>query len=312
MRHSLSVAICVIVSLVLLAVGTRYLRDIWIFATFHSVQIHLAALCLAAGLAAFLLHRNSIAPVLAIIALVFLAHGLWMAREFRHSIAPSDRHAPTLRLMSFNIMMSNGENAPAIVEAILASGADVVNIMESEPLIDHLEALSGTYPYRLGCGAGTQHCDLMMLSKLPLHAVGIHSLSDIFAERLMLARLDFAGQDIHIAAIHATKPYFDNFHRLEMIRAARLLAALDGPLILAGDFNASTLAPDMRMLLRRTGLASAGREPATWPVRAGLLGVAIDHVYARPPLAITTLDRPPDALGSNHYGLMAEIAVPDR
>ena len=312
MKHSLSLAICVIVSLVLLAVGTRYLREVWIFSTLHSLQLHLALACAAASLLAWLLWRSPVAPGLLIISLLLFAHALWMGREFHYPVALADRDAPAIRILSFNILMSNEDNAQVITETILSSGADLVNIMESEPLLDHLSALSSVYPYRLGCGIRTVRCDLMILSKRPLRSAGIYSLSEIFEERLMVAQVDFAGRDIHIAAIHATKPYFDNFHRYEMINAARILAAIDGPLILTGDFNASTLAPDMRMFLRRTGLATTGWEPSTWPVRAGRLGVAIDHVYARPPLAIRTLDRLPDALGSNHYGLKAQIIVPDR
>jgi endonuclease/exonuclease/phosphatase (EEP) superfamily protein YafD len=35
--------------------------------------------------------------------------------------------------------------------------------------------------------------------------------------------------------------------------------------------------------------------------------VPIDHVYVRAPLKIKTLTRMPDALGSNHDGLVADI-----
>src|SRR3546814_20733787 len=102
--------------------------------------------------------------------------------------------------------MSNEKNAQAITDAILSSGADLVNVMESEPLLGHLAALSSVYPYRLGCGVGTVQCDLMILSKRPLRSAGIYSLSELFEERLLVVQVDFAGRDIHIAAIHATKP----------------------------------------------------------------------------------------------------------
>jgi endonuclease/exonuclease/phosphatase (EEP) superfamily protein YafD len=65
----------------------------------------------------------------------------------------------------------------------------------------------------------------------------------------------------------------------------------------------------MRRFLSNTDLASAGFEPATWPIRAGVFGLPIDHVYARAPLKIKSLTRIADALGSNHYGLIAEIAI---
>ncbi|MNT99439.1 hypothetical protein D3C72_2422850 [compost metagenome] len=65
----------------------------------------------------------------------------------------------------------------------------------------------------------------------------------------------------------------------------------------------------MRRFLRVTQLRTSEWEPATWPIRAGRFGVPIDHVYVRPPLKIRSLRRLADAYGSNHYGLLAEIAM---
>jgi endonuclease/exonuclease/phosphatase (EEP) superfamily protein YafD len=41
------------------------------------------------------------------------------------------------------------------------------------------------------------------------------------------------------------------------------------------------------------------------------IGVAIDHVFVRDPLRIRTLERAPDALGSNHFGLIADVLWQD-
>ncbi len=311
MREFLSVAICVIVSLVLLAVGTRYVSGIWVFATVHSLQLHLAIASSLALLVALILRRSLLPAGLLIIALVFLAHAIWMSREFADGDASTDTGTPILKLLSFNILMANYEGAEAVRDLILSSGADVVNIMEAEPLQAHLKELSKVYPYRIGCGELTDNCDLMMLSTRPLMDRTIASLSDVFGERMMVAMVQVDGQKLHIAAIHTTKPYFDDFQSHELGNAAQLLNGIEGPVILSGDFNASSISPRMRTFLRSTGLRTAAWEPATWPTRAGWTGVAIDHVFARPPLVIRSLQRLPDALGSNHYGLVAEIAVPE-
>ncbi|MCF6367405.1 endonuclease/exonuclease/phosphatase family protein [Rhizobium halophilum] len=308
MRNFLSVAICVIVSLVLLAIATRYVSSVWIFGTIHNLQLHLSIASAAALLLALLLQRGLLTVGLLLAALALILHALWMARDMSQ-VAPSvDASQPTLRLMSFNILMTNSGNAEAIRDLILSSDADVVNIMEAEPLMPHLEAFSAVYPHRMGCGEMTDHCDLMILSKLPLTHRTVVSLSHIFEERMMVARVTFNGAPLHVAAIHTTKPYFDNFQFYELRNAAELLNGLNDPIILSGDFNASSLAPNMRWFLRATGLRKTPNEPATWPVRAGWAGVAIDHVFVRPPLIVSRLERLPDALGSNHYGLLAEIA----
>ena len=310
MKDFLSAAICVIVSLVLLSLGTRYVSSVWVFATIHNLQLHLAIASSFALLVALILRRGVLPAGLLIIALVFLAHAIWMSREFAGGDATPDSETPTLRLLSFNILMTNYQGGEAIRDLILSSGADVVNVMEAEPLQAHLPALAKLYPYRIGCGELTDNCDLMMLSTRPLKGRAIASLSDIFGERMMTATIDVDGQELHLAAIHTTKPYFDSFQAFELRNAAQLLNKLDGPIIVSGDFNASSISPGMRTFLRSTGLRTAASEPATWPVRAHWAGVAIDHVFVRPPLAIKSLERLPDALGSNHYGLLAEIAVP--
>jgi endonuclease/exonuclease/phosphatase (EEP) superfamily protein YafD len=309
MRDFLSVAICVIVSLALFAIGIRYASGFWLFSTVHSLQIHLSIACILALLFAFVLSRRILPLGLISVSVLFLGHGLWMTWDLAQTGVPKSDDQPTFRLMSINVLMDNFENTETIRDAILQSGADVVNVMEAAPLRSELAWLSEVYPHRIGCGTMTEECDLMMLSKTPLYGSMIVTLSNVFEERMMLARVSFGDNPIHVAAIHTTKPYFDAFQSVELTRAARVLTRVKGPLLLSGDFNASSLAPNVRQFLRRTGLRTAGWEPPTWPDWAGWLGVPIDHVYVREPLQIRSLQRLPDPMGSNHYGLMADIVI---
>lgn len=310
MRQTLSVAICVIVSLVMGAIATRYVHPHWILATLHSLQLHAALACLAAMLLAVALYRHPLVYGLFACAVILTAHTVYMAQDLGVAVAEADAGAPTFRLMSFNILSDNYENGEAIASAIIASGADVVNVMEAAPLYNQLQRLTETYPYRLGCGViVVDDCDQLMLSKVPLQNGSVRTLSDIFENRFILAQVTLAGRTINIGGIHTTKPYFDNFHTMELIRAALAITDTDGPLILSGDFNASSLAPNMRAFLTWTGLHPAAWEPATWPIRAGAFGVPIDHIFVRAPLKIKSIERLPDAIGSNHFGLMAEIAI---
>jgi endonuclease/exonuclease/phosphatase (EEP) superfamily protein YafD len=309
MRQALSVAICVIVSLVLAAIGTRYVHPHWILATLYSLQLHAAALCVLAMILALAVKRHLFVWLLFAASLLFTGHAVLMGTEFAATATAEEARAPTFRLLSFNILNDNYENAGDIVRAVSGSGADLVNIMEAAPLRVHLDELAKTYPYRVGCGVIIPLCDQLMLSKTPIETPIVRSLSDIFPSRFILAKVTVAGRTINLVGIHTTKPYFDNFHSQELIRAALAISEAEGPLLLSGDFNASSLAPNMRRFLRLTGLKTVEWEPATWPIRAGVFGVPIDHVYARPPLKIKSLTRLADAHGSNHYGLMAEIAI---
>jgi endonuclease/exonuclease/phosphatase (EEP) superfamily protein YafD len=308
-RQILSVAICVIVSLVLAAIATRYVHPHWALAALHSLQLHFSLACAVAMLVAILLHRNIPAYLLLIAALALAGHALWMGRQLAAQVTAEDGNAPGFRLLSFNILSNNYGNGEAIARMIAASGADIVNVMESEPLRAHLPLLASTYPYQIGCGVQVMDCDQLMLSKTPLDNGVIRSLGPIFDNRFILADTMIGGRRVHVAGIHTTKPYFDNFQTMELLRAALALTDTDGPLILSGDFNASSLAPNIRQFLRWTDLHTASWEPATWPIELGAFGLPIDHVYVRGPLKFRSLNRLPEAYGSNHAGLMADIAI---
>jgi len=309
MRQTLSVAICVIVSLVLGAIGTRYVHPHWFFATLHSLQLHATVVCVVAMLLALALKRHFLVWLLFSASVLFTGHTVLMGFDFINRPTEAEANAPTFRLLSFNILNDNFENSDAIAKTILSSGADLVNVMEAAPIRAHLDELARVYPYRVGCGVLIPFCDQLMLSKTPIETPAVKSLSDIFPSRFILAKVTVAGRTINFAGIHTTKPYFDNFHSLELGRAALAITETNGPLLLSGDFNASSLAPNMRRFLSLTQLKTGGWEPATWPIRARRFGVPIDHIYARAPLKIKSVTQLPDALGSNHYGLIAEIAI---
>lgn len=308
LRQILSVAICVIVSLVLLAIATRYFHPHWSLAILHSLQLHAAVGCIVALLLAFFLHRSRIVALLLVAAVALAAHAVAMNMQSTAMAGPDDADAPGFRLLSFNILMSNDANGQAIAEMIAASGADVVNIMEAGPLQPHLGELMRTYPYRIGCGVQVAYCDQLMLSKTPLHGT-VRSLSPLFADRFILAETEIKGHKVNVAGIHTSKPYFDTFQTAELVKATLAITATTGPLVLSGDFNASSLQPNIRAFLSWSGLEKASWEPPTWPVELGALGLPIDHVFVHAPLKIRSIENLLSAYGSNHAGLIADIAI---
>jgi endonuclease/exonuclease/phosphatase (EEP) superfamily protein YafD len=192
---------------------------------------------------------------------------------------------------------------------VIASGADVVSILEAEPLLSELPRLLKIYPYYIGCGVGMEQCDTLVLSKRPLIEPRIRNLGLLWRNRLTISTIDFDGQKINFLAAHLTKPYYDEFHGLEIEDLAEIIPSLSGPLVLAGDFNTSILAPDVQYLMRSQGLGTVSLEPATWPIRAGAFGIPIDHIFTRAPLRLKSVRRIENSFGSNHFGLMAEFVV---
>lgn len=300
-----------LISFGLLVVSLRYVTDFWLLAFFFSLQPQLGVVAALGALACLALHRSAFGYALLVVSLLLCGHAFWMQREF---LPPSDVEAPAdatrFRLLSFNILGNNFANVGRIIDMVNASGADVAYLFESGPLLHHLSDLEEVYPYRIGCGVEIETCDLMILSKYPIEAPRVVSLSDIRANRFAVATIRIAGRPIEFAAIHLTKPYFDDYHTTELRRAGAILRKRGGTLIIGGDFNSDTIAPDMQRFLRRSDLQTAGAEPATWPVEAGIFGIPIDHIYTSKAIIPLSLTRLEDDYGSNHYGLVADLTIP--
>jgi len=310
MKQRLACAVGVVVFLTLAAISTRYFYPHWLFSVLYSLQLHVTAACVLATIIGLVAKRDSILWVLLVVSLVLTAHAIVMTTEYSLPPDAAEGHAPTIRLLSINALNTNFDSGETITRMIIASSADLVNVMEAPPLQRHLDELTKVYPYRIGCGVMTKDCDQLMLSKIPIETPQLLSLSKIFDQRFVVVKIRIAGQTIDFAGIHTTKPYFDDFHGLELNNAAGVIRTqMTGPLLLSGDFNASSLAPDMRNFLKATGLRTAVWEPATWPIEARIFGLPVDHIYARPPLKIISVTRLPEAYGSNHYGLIADIAI---
>jgi endonuclease/exonuclease/phosphatase (EEP) superfamily protein YafD len=308
---NLAIVVGTLAALLLAALSARYVTGFWLFFTFASFQIQGAMLAFTLSLLAFALLRHWLPLALMIVSVAIGVHGYVMLGEFRQARPLDPNGTPTLTLLSINIMGNNMANGARIADYIVGSGADVVFIQESAPIGPDIPRIRAIYPYRLGCGAKTITCDQSLWSKRPLVAGDVITASPIYRDRLMIASIDFDGIKINFANVHLTKPYFDNFHEIELAKISQALEKVEGPLVLAGDFNASILVPDVRRFLKKNQLMTAESEPNTWPIEGNALGMAIDHIFVRDPLRIKRLERTPDPLGSNHYGLMAEILWQD-
>ncbi len=310
MRDRLSCVACVLLAIALLLVSLRYVTDFWLLAFFFSLQPHIGAACVIGSLLCLAIRRSAVGYGLLFWSLLITGHAFWMKLEFLPPAGTTvSQNATHFRLLSFNVLGDNYVNADRIAETIRMSGADVAYVMEAGPLGDRLDRLQDVYPYHIGCGVMVEFCDLLILSKHPIEAPQFYSLSELRANRFAIAGIRIGGQLIQFSAIHLTKPYFDDYHTLELIWAGAYLRQRPGPKILGGDFNSDTIAPDMQDFLRNYRMHTAGFEPATWPVEAGIFGVPIDHIYMSREIKAVRLQRLPESEGSNHFGLIADLAI---
>lgn len=215
---------------------------------------------------------------------------------------------PLLRILSFNLLQSNVSNGREIATFIETSGADVVLIMEAGPIKPFFAEIAKTYPYRTQC-TRPGVCDVFLFSKTPLIDPQVSSMSRIWENRLIVAGTLIGGQQVTIVGAHMTKPYFDAFAEDEALVMGSAISRHEGPLVLAGDFNAAPWSFNIDRLARAQKLIPPPFYPATWPIRLGPFGVPIDNMWTRGPLYISSIEALEDSLGSNHRGLMAELAL---
>lgn len=277
-----------------------------------NLRVHLSALLVAVALLLAVVGAR-------IRGLVLLAVAVFVLALVYRDLLPSSRGMmmakPDLRVIAFNMLGSNMQNGPAIADYLTKSDADLVLLNESSPVVPFLEALEAHYPFQLGCGGeGEGRCgDVLMLSRLELKGARITRLTGASGHQTVVAQVDIASRSLNLVATHLLRPYFGDQQVGEFRGLRRLLDGLEGTTLVAGDFNAAAWFGPFTDLLDATGLKRAAFEPGTWPVELGDLGAPIDHVLVAGDAAFTAISAMPDHFGSNHRGLVAEIALtPER
>lgn len=132
----------------------------------------------------------------------------------------------------------------------------------------------------------------------------------------VLAPVSSGGEGITLLGAHTRPPAPGGSAgwRAELLRLADAAAAVDGPLLVVGDLNASTGHPVLRDLLRETDLRDAHEAAGsgwvrTWPAE-GLLPafVQIDHVLVREAAVVDA--GAVGVAGSDHAAVWTRLRLP--
>ncbi|WP_052715779.1 endonuclease/exonuclease/phosphatase family protein [Devosia chinhatensis] len=273
----------------------------------QTLRFHLLAAGLGLAVLAILFGARWRGLIVLLIVLASGAHGALFVREFYERRTPvAEAPAAQFRFLSFNVLNGNRQ-AAQLVDAVIADPPDVMLVMETPGIETHLDRLAQVLPYRLGC-AVTTTCDISLLSRFPIEDGEIRRPPPYHFERLAIGRIVVDGQPITIAGIHLSKPYFDQSSWIELHSIGRILSAVEGPMVVAGDFNSAFWTEPMANLGAQLDLAPGPWPAATWPVRLGPLGVPIDNVFTSGNARLLTLEAG-ENYGSNHRPLWADVAI---
>jgi endonuclease/exonuclease/phosphatase (EEP) superfamily protein YafD len=222
-------------------------------------------------------------------------------------------HAPpsSLTVLALNTWHRLGDQQR--LERYLASGpADVVVLSEfgpdKRPMLARLKEI---YPFQVEC-ADRWSCALALISCRSLTASGLGPLA---ADRQAGASEPMANfvwakvqGSLTIIGTHILRPSRDPWlHRRQMSALSQFLRNIDGPLLLAGDLNASPWSNAFRRLRTATGLLPTRVLTPTWPAwPVPLPQVALDHILVSSDLAVAAAGTGP-AVGSDHLPVWAQI-----
>lgn len=219
---------------------------------------------------------------------------------------------PTYRLLQLNLFFANPDVAD-VLSLVGREKPDVITLDEvSDRWRPHLDLLAPMYPYRAVCTSSRRVGGVAILSRRPL-APG-HVIECASDGMLAIARVDFGGRWVDVAAVHLHWPW--PFHQPDQIAGfAPRLADLGRSAILAGDLNAATWSAAAGTIAGAAGAAVVQGIGPTWlpmELPAALIdyvGLPIDNVFAKGDVRIVSARRL-ERVGSDHLPILVEFALP--
>ncbi len=228
-------------------------------------------------------------------------------------------HSPAFSVLTFNVWNDSTDPA-AVIDRILASGADVVTLQEGLN-IERLSSpsLAAAYPYQATCD-DWWGCEILILSKRPI-------LDHHFAApkpegsggplwAVWITTLAPDGHPVRVLSTHFARPIPPDFRESQVDRLSEIVGGLGtGSLVVTGDCNAGGASFALRKqdsalpsLTRRThavfswpAIFENGDRPAPFPF------LAIDQVYATRDWRTLDVARLPRS-GSDHYPVLVRLA----
>lgn len=322
--HLLLVTLAILLALMtLLPLSVR--RDWWIRAM-DFPRLQLATLSII-WFAVWLFWADRSLPELSIFAAVVLCvlfyqiawiipHTEIYPLEIQRYQPEFDGHAPTIKLLNCNVLMTNRDSEP-LVTLVQQHEPDLLITLESDAWWQsQLDELPG-YPYKVCCPLDNLY-GMHLYSRLPLHETAIEYRVEQDKPSIC-ARIEVTSSvSVHLHVVHPAPPApLENDESterdVELIMLARKLSNSPDRIIVAGDLNDVAWSATTRLFRQISGLLDprVGRGLfntfnafhwfARWP---------LDHVFVSNHFRMVDIQCLP-AIGSDHFPLMVELAITD-
>lgn len=291
--------------------GASRLGQLWVaFDVFAQFTLQFLVVTIA-FLVGRLMPRGRLLVAFVLLAGGIVGIGLWpqVAPRLAAAVEPIREGERILKVASFNSWYDS--QTPDLVQAEVARlDADVITLVELSP---HgrpalLAALKSQYPYQATC-FDKLYCNLAILSKVPIVATDARVMWD--GPPLITATLGPEAGGLIVYGVHTIRFPHSRAQFKQVNALAALVGSTPGRKLVMGDFNATPFSRIITSFGGQTGLARHTSLPS-WPSRAGLPQVAIDHIFASPDMRVVEGEALGEPGGSDHYPVTLTLAVPTR
>jgi endonuclease/exonuclease/phosphatase (EEP) superfamily protein YafD len=199
-------------------------------------------------------------------------------------------------------MLYRNADLPALEADIRAAAAQIVTLQEvSDPNLALLAALKDVYPHQHVCPGRGVGGTAILTQLTPVEGTAICAPG--LAVMQVVAGNE--GQDrFWLASVHLHWPWpYSQSDHVDLLLP--VLDRLEGPAILAGDFNMVRWANSVTRMADILELRPAGPTFGSYLGLSEVMRLPIDHVFATRGGRVS----PRGAFGSDHLGLLAEVGI---
>ena len=287
---------------------------------------HIALALFACAAMALGVRARVLAGVLVALAVALGADVLWTWWDSAPATARSDPRDgagvgvgvgvgdSTVRVVFSNLHIRNDDTG-GFVAWLKVIEPDVVVATEASPRhVAQLANAMAEYPFQV-LEPREHPFGMALYSRYPLSARGVNELAGLTGDMpparipsMVTVDVESPAGTLHVAGFHLYPPITPRHYawRNEQLAiAGDILANVDGPKIVVGDFNATPWSARLRAFRSENDL-SGFNSRATWPVWLGFAGIPLDHAFVSRDLRILGIETGPD-IGSDHRPVLVDV-----
>jgi endonuclease/exonuclease/phosphatase (EEP) superfamily protein YafD len=280
---------------------------------FAHFRLHLAVLMALSAIPAMLFglwREGLMAVVLALTAIATIVVPSPSPSAEAEAAAAAPASLPEYKLMQLNLRYNN-RTPTEVIRMIAREAPDVMTLQEvSNDWRPRLKAIEARYPYTLYCPNRSRIGGVAILSRRPF-ALG--TTPQCVGSLIGLARIDFGGRSAIITALHLDWPWpYSQPRNVKTLE--QYFERLEGPMIIAGDFNAAAWSQTVKNIAAASRTRSVEGLRPSWfaigmpDIVTRFVGLPLDHILTSDKIVNPRVETLPRA-GSDHIPMLLRFSI---